>query len=282
MDANTMRAEFLLRREGAGYKEVPYNDREIAAFLTRASRSLTKTRFDALKNRTQRGFEQAIRQDEIGSMLAAHKLYRRSEDEFVMGTDDNGAFHTSDLDVTVDGVESHACFVNLPDEMMYPISENCTLSKSGVTYRLVPVRPTNPAVYNDYIFNPYKNPADDLVWGIGWGSWTPSEDHNTPSVKYYTGVSTKDKSTEVLLDTNRSRMLLAGNGFVVEEYRLHYIKMVTPIVINVRVPSLQINCELPDFMHDEVVDLAVKFSLASEIPVANKYEVADKEVRESE
>jgi hypothetical protein len=283
MNTLEIKATFNLKREGAGFKEVVLNDREISYYVTAAQRALAKKRIDALKNRTQRGFREAIRRDEVGSLLSAHTTFKRSEHAFMKGDDTNGALKTPDLDkVGSVGVEAYGCFVNIPDEVMYYTVESCTISKGSQLLKNVPVQNIDVSLYNEYIYDVYKQPYDQLVWGIDWGSWTPSTDANTSSVKGVTGVSTYDEDTEVTLETTRSKMLIPGNGCVVEEYQLFYIKFPDEVVINVRNPANAKELQLPEHMHDEIIDLAVLLSIPSEVPIASRYNVVDKEVKEAE
>jgi hypothetical protein len=283
MNPTQVKSAFNLKREGAGLNDSVLNDRQISYLITAAQRALAKKRIDALKNRTGRDFKSEIRRDEVGSLLSAHTTFKRTEHAFMKGDSTNGALKTPDLDkVGNEGVEAYGCFVNIPDEVMYYTVESCTISKGGKLLKNVPVDSIDISMYNDLIYDVFKQPYDQLVWGVDWGSWTPSTDANTGSIKGVSGVSTYDESTEVILETTRSKMLIPGNGCVVEEYQLFYIKFPDEFVIDVRNPANAKGLQLPTFLHEEIIDLAVLMSIPAEIPISQRYNVVDKEVKEAE
>ena len=282
--ANQMGADFNLRKSGAGFANRSFNDREISKFLSQAQTELTLFKLDPYKNRTQRGFNESVRQNEIGSMLSSHVTFKVENHDFMMGTPENGAKRTPDLDAQLGTVERYGVFVNLPDEALMPIdgASYCTLSKNNTITEMVPAVEVSMADYNKFILDPYKNPDYDSVWVIPNGSFTPSTGTNNPSVKGITGVSAYDKTTPVVLDTLRSQQLIPGNGFTIRDYTLSYIKLPADIVVNVRNPALSVNCELPSFLHDEIVTRALRIAAQTEIPAEGEYQVMEKESRETE
>lgn len=282
MTANEQAAKFNLLKEGAGFSGRQFNDREISSFLTQAETELVLHKMDELKNRTQRGFKNAIRQNELGSLLASHKTFKIEAHDFMMGTEDNGAYRTPDLDAQLNTVERYGVFVNVPDECLLAFDSYCTLTKAGMVTDLVPVTDVDGGTYNDYILDPFKNPSYDSVWRMNSGSFTPSSGSNNPSVKGLDGVSAYDKVTPVTLDTNRSHHLIPGNGYTISRYTLNYIKKPADIVVNVRNPQLQKNSELPTFLHDEVITRALRIAGIPAIPAEQQYQVMDKETREAE
>ena len=58
--------------------------------------------------------------------------------------------------------------------------------------------------------------------------------------------------------------------------------MPSNIIVDIQTPTNQVHCELAAFMHDEIVDYAVKLAAASIIPEPNKYELGTIESREDE
>lgn len=282
MTANKMAADFALLKDGAGFKDRDFNDREISYFLSAAERELVINEIDGLKNRTQRGLDTEIRQNEVGSLLSSHITFKVENNDFMMGTEDNGAFRTPDLDAQLGTVERYGIFVNIPDEVLIPLGGMCTVVKNNKTTDLVRVQDVSATQYSNYILDPYKNPDSDLVWRMNTGSFTPSHHSNEPSVKGLTGVSAFDKTTEVYLDTNRSHHLIPGNGYTVKSYNLHYIKLPAGIVVNVRNPELSKDSELPTFMHDAIVKRALRIAASSNVPAEGAYDLRDKETRETE
>ena len=282
--ANQMAADFNLRKSGAGFANRDFNDREISKFLSQGQTELVLYKLDPFKNRTQRGFKDSVRQNEIGSMLSSHVTFKVENHDFMMGTSTNGAKRTPDLDAQLNTVERYGVFVNLPDEVLMPIegASYCTISKNNRITEMVPAVEIDMASYNKFILDPYKNPDYDSVWVIPNGSFTPSTGSNNPSVKGITGVSSYDKITPVTLDTLRSQQLIPGNGFTVKEYTLSYVKLPAAIVVNARNPEISVDCELPSFLHDEIVTRALRIAAQTEIPAEGEYQVMEKESRETE
>jgi hypothetical protein len=128
---------------------------------------------------------------------------------------------------------------------------------------------------------------------MDWGSFTTAAptangDYD-PSVKEYSNQGTGyNMSGENYLDatveinTNRSRYLIPGKGWKVTGYVVYYIKLPRDIRIDIQTPSNQANCELPNFVHDEIVHKAVKIASAAVIPDPNQYQVNQIETKEDE
>lgn len=183
MDANTMRAKFMLGYEAARLGNRTFNDREIADFLNKSQVQLVKTRFDALKNRTQRGFEDgAIRQAELDGLISATRTL--SNKTFIQGSPYNGALRGPDKDGTTNTQiqQNYGVFCQLPDECLYVINEiantstNVTGTGQGVTIKYnVPIDSVNYREYNERIYDRYAKPYDNLVWSMGWGNFTTSD-----------------------------------------------------------------------------------------------------------
>jgi hypothetical protein len=180
MQANEMRARFLLQYEGAKLGNRTFNDREIADFLNKAQIQLVKTRFDALKNRTQRGFgDTAIRQAELDGLLSATVTLPNST--FIQGTKYNGALRNTNRNAGyVDPKKAPAyygVFCQLPDEVLYVVNESVTtadninIATATVVKDNIPVEEINYLEYKSRIYDPYAQPYDNLVWSMGYGNW---------------------------------------------------------------------------------------------------------------
>lgn len=332
MDANTMRARFNLQYEASRLGNRTFNDREIADFINKAQLQLVKTRFDALKNRTQRGFaDGGIRGDELEGLLSATRTI--SNKAFIQGTRFNGALRGPDHDGTTynQGQHNYGVFCQLPDECLYVVNEmvNTSTNPSGtgvgvITKYNVPVLNVNYTEYNSRILDFYAKPYDNLAWSMGWGNFTASEyseysseadNRDAPynvavdnSTKDFTlknqdynikGISPQswgpnstgdpdndslDSATEtwVSFNSRRSRYLIPGKDFHILEYQVNYILTPPDVFIDVITPTRQVNCVLADFLHQEIVDLAVKLASAAIIPEQGKYQVNSAETQVNE
>lgn len=305
MTANEMRDQFMLKLDGAMLANRTFNDREISDFLTKGAYSIVKGRYDRLKNRTQRGYPQGIRSDELAGIVTGTDYI--TNDQMIVGTENNGALPGPDLDaqVDIDGTtvdsyytsDNFGYFVPIPDEAMYIINEHLHNSKEQAdsTVKHLKNVPTREVSYEEHaslIYNNYRKPYKNLAWTMDWGSFTVatySGGQFDPSTKSYSlsdGTSnmdgTNESGSDVPIKTFRARYIIPGKGWKVEGYRVFYIKTPSEIVVDVQDPSAQQNCDLASFLHEEVVEEAVKVASASLIPEQNKYQVSQNETAEDE
>ena len=196
MDANNMRSLFLLQYEGGRLGNRTFNDREITDFLNKGQEVLIKRRYDALKNRTRRGFvDSAIRQAELDGVISSST--RISNNLFIQGDPNNGALRTPDVDNTSElsqVTHNYGVFVALPDEAIYLLYESVNtadnidklnandINDNNADSQVLPVTikynvPVDEITYSQYresIYDPYKKPYDNLAWSISYGNFMPS------------------------------------------------------------------------------------------------------------
>lgn len=296
MEANAMRSRFLLGFEAGRLSSRTFNDREIEDFLNRAQLELTKERAAPWKNRPQLGIGQhPIRNAELAGLLTATQSVPR--DNFILGTELNGGLKGPDLDTAIQPEDKYGVFVGLPNEVLYPILETCETLKGVVSKDNTPIQEINLQEYKSGIFDEYSKPYDNLVWAIDWGSYTTAipDTHAigngayTNSIKQVTSQGTgynmqglNHDGDTIEINTDRSRYLIPGKGWKVTKYTVFYIKRPVDIHVDVQTPSLQVNCELPSFIHQEIVDKAVKLASAAIVPDQSKYQVNTIESKEDE
>jgi len=288
-----MRARFNLLKEASRLANRTFNDREIEDFLNKAQEQFTKDGYAAWKNRPQIGYGQhPVRNAELAGLVTATQAVPRSE--FILGNEFNGALQGPDLDkggITQEE-DRWGVFVGLPNELLYPLIETCETVKGNVVKRNTPMKEVNLQGYIDGIYDDYAKPYDNLVWSMDWGAYTtsvPSAGDYDNSVKEYSSQGTNynmsglnNEGDTVEINTNRAKYLLPGKGWKVNKYTVHYIKLPRQIKIDVQTPSFQVHCELPDFVHDDIVSRAVSIASAAVIPDPNQYQVNDKLAKEQE
>lgn len=294
MEANQMRAYFNLLKEASRLGNRTFNDREIEDFLNKAQEEVVKDKFAAWKNRPQIGYGQhPVRNAELAGLITATQSVPR--ENFIVGTELNGALQGPDLDkggLTQDA-DRFGVFVGLPNEVLYTIVETCETVKGDIVKRNTPIKEKTLQDYTNEIYNDYEKPYDNLVWSIDWGAYTTAAPDTDGlydnSVKEYSSLGTNHNMTgdnylgdEINIDSNRAKYLLPGKGWKVNKYTVHYIKLPRNIRIDVQTPSLQVHCELPDFVHNEIVAKAVTIASATVIQDPNQYQVNDKLAKEQE
>lgn len=291
MESNQMFQQFNLLAEGARLRDTKFNEREVEDFINKAQLEITKERYAAWKNRGQVGYgANEVRNSELSGVVSGTAAIPRTA--LLLGNLNNAGLRGPDLDNADQDADKFGVFAPLPNEALYILAETVNTIKDTIVKENVPVVEKTYTEYMMEIRSDYKKPYENLAWAINWGSYTPAV-YNSGSFDN----SVKEFSTEgtgfnmqgvdyqgnpVEINTRRSRYLIPGKGWKIIEYMIHYIKIPRDINIDLITPSLQINSEMPDFMHLEIVDKAVKLAAAAIIPIEQKYNVAEKESREDE
>lgn len=316
MDANTMFARFNLGFEASRLFNRTFNEREVQDFLNKAQLELIKQRFAAFRNVKQIGINNKtvpqayeVRNSELAGLLTGTASIPASE--MIQGTIDNGGFYGPDLDnSTEDGAyktgttdpntANFGAFVPIPNEALYILAESLDTrmdnSPNGYIYKNnVPVLQLS---YNEYVSGIrdfYAKPYKNLAWSVDWGSYTTSTVSNglfADSTKDYSTTGSEVNmtgnsydttvTTPVNINTNRSKYLIPGKDWRIVRYKCNYLKAPAEIEIDLITPTNQVNCELPDYMHQEIVDLAVTLASASIVPEQGKYQVNQNESTKDE
>jgi hypothetical protein len=149
-------------------------------------------------------------------------------------------------------------FWALPSDFMFAIYEGVTTNISvcgtTTTYARIPVIPISHDEYNLNYYNPYKKPWTNGTEGIVWRIVNRPQTINNVERKIH-GLVTDD---------------IAPNNFTVSNYYIRYLKKPLDIIVNLNTPANQVNCELDDFTHQAIVDIAVKLLSAAvreQIPI---------------
>lgn len=294
MTANEMFHRVNLQLEGARLADTKFNEREVEDFLNKSHIELTKQRFDQLKNRTQRGYGDGnIRDAELEGLLTGTAHIPR--ENYMLGSSDRGDLRGPDLDNADQEPDKYGVYIPVPDEAMYVTFERATVEKDGIIKDNTRVQNYTYSEYDRLIYDKYMKPYPNLVWSIGWGSYTPAQINGLTEGDYTN--STKENSLEgtgnnmsgvnylgetVNINTRRAKYVIPGKGWKVTSYFMRYIKVPREIRIDLQTPSLQVNSEFPSFMHQELVDMAVKLAASSLIPSPNDYQVHQLESKEDE
>ena len=313
MTANNMGNEFMLMYEAATLSNRQFNSREISVFLNIGQKIFMDTRIFPDMNTKGKGFEaDAKRILDVAPLLAnSMDIYLRDNGDFVRGTYKNGALRNSDKDIegiinnsnsygTVTDADDikYATLIELKDEILYIVAENCDLSFGDGTDREwrynVEVKHTTQAEYMNLVYNDLKNPYLDLVWRMEYGQSLPSsivvagrntsEFRSTLASRTIPNESGKTLNTQWYFDGTRKRIvqLVAGKNWNVEKYSISYIREPREIKVDYNRPDQQVHCELHPHTHREVIEIAVRKACEATIPAIQKYQVSDKETKENE
>jgi len=294
MEANEMRAKFLLGFEASRLANRTFNDREIEDFLNKSTLEFTKERYAAWKNRPQIPYgAHPVRNSELAGLVTATQSVPR--ENFMLGTEDNGALKGPDLDKADQPEDIYGVFVGMPNEVLYPIIETCETLKGTIEKTNTPIKEITLQEYQSGIYDSYAKPYDNLVWSMDWGSYTTAvpqaitsglyDDSEKEFSRQGTGYNMEGlnyNQDTLVINTNRSRYLIPGKGWKITKYVVFYIKQPEDIHIDVQTPGLQVHCELPSFVHQDIVDKAVKLASAAIVPEQGKFQVNQLESKEDE
>lgn len=295
MTANAMGDKMILKLQSFGYNLINFDDRERSEMLNDGMLEFIKERTLPLSNVKRKGIEaDTKRRLDLSALITSQVEYKRNPDgrdgDFMLGTADNGALKTPDKDYQYssggDYVETdYGVFVKVPDEVLFPLSEFCSTSRNGIIKEQVPIEVISYEEYVSNIHNTFKSPYYNKAWRMDWGSYTTgstategvSSKYTNTSLTGFTGVNADGSGNNITIDTHRSSMLIPGKDWVIEKYRMSYIKRPSNIVVDTISPINQKHCELHPSVHDEIVDKAVQLAIESRIPAEGKYQVAEKE-----
>lgn len=292
MTANEMRYNFVVLYDKIVNLAAPgYEDGEFSVLLTNAENVFINTHYNPLGNKYKEGFENSEKRRKDLSYLT-----RNINQLSIVGT------ATSQT-----GVLPYGRFWKLPDDYLWTIEEHCainydldtcsfvqptwnnynmvtnvvdTLSISLNTgaievsreehvsvpsfavknYKIVPVKMITHSQYMANVRNPFKNPTyedEGLVWRL---DYSKSMTQNTTIINRHELITNKD--------------------FMVVSYNRRYISKPEPIIVDTINPGNQVSCKLDDYVHQEIVNIAVRE--ASGITDPNTYQLKEVEVQKAE
>jgi hypothetical protein len=305
MDANTMGDVLAYKLRDSNYSLISFDDREKSLLLNMAQDEFLKDRVIADLNVKQKGFEFDVKRKlDVTGLVSAHKAFKRDYvsggvhlSDFMYGNEDNGGLRGPDRDYqseslvgtpTLGAVPNYNVFCRIPDECLFIVSESCDTSKEGQVKLGVPVESVAYEYYQANVNNSYRQPYFNKVWRLDYGSYTPGGSTDTSSkftgstLTGFSGDSANGNQGTVTIATYRAAALIPGKDWTIDKWHIRYIKRPNRIMVDTITPANQKSCELHPAVHDEVIDIAVRLAIAAKIPEMQKYQVADKEQKETE
>jgi hypothetical protein len=239
MTANEMRTEFDIGYDSIANMDMEhYDDKEVSHFLTKAQERLIKDKYNPKGNRYRSGVDFTEKR-------------KKDLNELIKGPrDQNGSLVTSLSTYQTRALRNGTIFT-IPDDVWFVIFEEAAVGVEScedatITSPLtedsqkVIYTSVTPVEYDYLIYlknNPFRKPKDNnkVVWRV--------ELEGDP----ITGT--------------RNHELITGDSYKIHEYYIVYIKEPKNIVVDVDNPSNQVNCELSEQVHREVIDEAVNLAL---------------------
>lgn len=220
MTSQEMKDAFLLEFDNiASFTAPGYIDSEINYFLNRGQENYVKFGYNPNANAGREGYEETE---------------KRSKDLSELDRNFN-------ITVFTPGNHPNSFFASLPDKLWLVTREEATITfvdecGDTITDR-VEVRPVTKNYYNSNIFNPDKQPYDEMLWRLDFSRVNP----NLP----------------VSVTNPKQHELITFQGCTVNTYHGWYIKY--PNQIDVAVVGA--DCELDPATHYKIVSLAVELAI---------------------
>lgn len=198
-----------------------YEDADINLFLNAAQEDFVKSLYNGLSNIGRVGFEETEKRSKDLSELKRF----------------------ADITATTAGNHgSNSLFVELPENYLYTVNEEATISftSCGTTAsERVSVKPIREDYYNANIKNPYKRPHNGLVWRMD---------------------ASRTLDTAPVTGTAKRHELILGDNTTFNTYHVSYI--VHPREIDITDTSNTTgSCELDPSTHRAIADMAVQYML---------------------
>jgi hypothetical protein len=221
MTAQEMQYHFELKLHEFHVPEKTFTSVDVSGFLNMGQDEVVNDRYSPKEGKTLSYFEVDEKtRVELGNLI------------------DNFNATGSSFNSTDSALHTNAIFVSLPSEMLYPISEMCTVAyvdcNGAAATEEAKVIPIRHDEYSANINNPFSKPYKKLVWRMDYG--------NTGTKKHE---------------------LIYGTGNIISLYRLRYLKR--PVAIDI---NNGVDCELHSSVHEEIVNRAVIIALST-IPSRN-------------
>ena len=219
MTANQMADRWELYFDKITNNDSPgYEDSEISVILTKAQERFTLQNYSGT-NPLGEGFEETEKRRKDLSELTS-----------------NAELTTTSSSQT--GVVPNGTFYDLPDDFIYAIKEEVTISSTDdcVNGKRIKVKPITHDEYTVNIDNPFKQPYDELAWRLDFSRET---------------VNTNPKRHELITDGNYS----------ITTYHLRYLRRLPDIVVDRETTTNQVDSILDEITHERIVDLAVEIAL---------------------
>ncbi len=239
MTANEMRNLFKELYDGASAQDMGYDDIEVSRFLNLAQSLIINEKTFSNRNKIREGFEIGSKRDaELSNLKRDITLwYDIPTSEWVYreegGTLDSDTYVDTDI---ISLNENSIAFEKLPD-MLYILRDTCDIEYNGTMYRNINVKNANEDELNNILNSPFRKPDTSVIYRT---TYVLSDNTDIIGVK-----------------------LFIPEDSVFKRWNCTYIKRPVTIIVDILEPSNQVNCELDEIVHNDIVFKAVELALGS-------------------
>jgi len=243
MTANEMRNLFKQLYDGAVAVEMGFDDTEVSRFLNLAQTLIINEKIFAFRNSQLEGFEIGSKRDnELNTLKRSLTLwYQESIGEWLY-RDYNNILNL-DINVIQDKVMNYnAVIFPIPNDILYIVNDTGDILINKTLYRNIPIKNINEDNINDIIRNPFMKPDITVL---------------------YRESQTLQNIEDNELNLYRTVKLFIPENSEFKRWNVTFIKRPLNIVVDIFNPDNQINCELDDLVHNDIVFKAVELALGA-------------------
>lgn len=237
MTANEMRNLFKELYDGASAQEMGFNDTEVSRFLNLSVSVILNEKIFSNRNMFKEGFEIGSKRDiELNNLKRNITLWFDVTTNRWILKDSQGIIEP-DVNVITDSIMiDDSILFEIPNTILYILRDVCDIKLDDQMYRNIPIKNLNEDNVNDVLNNPFKKPSIDVIY------------------------RTIQKEG---IDLNKSIKLYIPEGSEFYRWNCSYIKRPKDIVVNILNPRAQVNCELDETIHNDIVFKAVELAIGS-------------------
>lgn len=249
MTANEMRNLFKELYDGASAQEMGFDDTEVSRFFNLSQNAILNEKIFSNRNVLREGFEIGSKREiELNNLKRTLTLwYDVTTSEWVIRNQNEILDAT--VTITTDGVmlndstvtintimNDNSISFELPNTVLYILRDTCDVKYNDIVYRDIEIKNLNEDETNTVLKSPFRKPDLSVIYRTLHMFDTDSE-----------------KQVKLYLD----------NSFDFKRWNCTYIKRPVEIVVDILIPSNQVDCELDDIIHNDIVFKAVEFALGS-------------------
>jgi len=245
MVANSMRNLFKELYDGASAQEMGFDDIEVMRFLNLSQDLIIKENFYPLRNRFKEGFETSSKRDmELNNLKRSATTWFNKLTNYWETINYNGVLESNTEIISNDLItNNNSVMIELLEEVLLLLGSDTvdiklkTELQDKNTIRNIHVKNINEDNLDNILKNPFEKPDITVIYR-SLEKRTEDDDHKF--VKFY-----------------------LPEGYEFMRWNFSYLKRPREIVVDILDPSQQINCELDEIIHNDIVFKAVELALGS-------------------
>jgi len=243
MTANEMRNLFKELYDGASAQEMGFDDIEVSRFLNLAKDIILSQKIFTFRNAQMEGFENSSKRDvELSNLKMTATVWEDTvSGDWLFryyGTD----FTEQSVAITMHNdnmTNSNVVIFTIPDYVLYIVKDSSDIKQNGIMYRDVPVKNINEDNVNDKLKDPFSKPDVTTLY------------------RMFSTIHDDDGTITRLV-----KIFLPENS-ILYRYNITFLRQSRDIIVDILEPNNQVNCDLHDVIHNDIVIKAVELAIGS-------------------